>query len=256
MSLYRLVARRAPQLRALAGRHFDPALRNAPPQAPAHLHRPRRQISNPSTSIISTPLSPPPNSAGCSPGSAGLLPPTPIFLQLLELRSRRPPRFPRMLYADQKTYLVELLMKQDQMSMAASIESRVPFLDHAVRRVRRRRSRQSHETSRRRRQIHSQESRRRSAAARNRLSQEDGLSHAAAPVAAAIRAPSALFELLRAHGRPAGRLHRSSPARSTCSTATGAACEDATDRIWRLLNLQFWGDMFSYRQTREPLEKG
>lgn len=36
----------------------------------------------------------------------------------------------RMLYADQKTYLVELLMKQDQMSMASSIESRVPFLDH------------------------------------------------------------------------------------------------------------------------------
>ena len=36
----------------------------------------------------------------------------------------------RTLYADQKTYLVELLMKQDQMSMAASIESRVPFLDH------------------------------------------------------------------------------------------------------------------------------
>jgi asparagine synthase (glutamine-hydrolysing) len=36
----------------------------------------------------------------------------------------------RMLYTDQKTYLVELLMKQDQMSMATSIESRVPFLDH------------------------------------------------------------------------------------------------------------------------------
>ena len=36
----------------------------------------------------------------------------------------------RMLYTDSKTYLVELLMKQDQMSMAASIESRVPFLDH------------------------------------------------------------------------------------------------------------------------------
>ena len=31
-----------------------------------------------------------------------------------------------------KTYLVELLMKQDQMSMAASIESRVPFLDHKL----------------------------------------------------------------------------------------------------------------------------
>jgi asparagine synthase (glutamine-hydrolysing) len=38
----------------------------------------------------------------------------------------------RMLYADQKTYLVELLMKQDQMSMAASIESRVPLLDHEL----------------------------------------------------------------------------------------------------------------------------
>ena len=36
----------------------------------------------------------------------------------------------RLLYADVKTYLHELLMKQDQMSMAASIESRVPFLDH------------------------------------------------------------------------------------------------------------------------------
>jgi asparagine synthase (glutamine-hydrolysing) len=38
----------------------------------------------------------------------------------------------RMLYADMKTYLHELLMKQDQMSMAASIESRVPFLDHKL----------------------------------------------------------------------------------------------------------------------------
>ncbi|MEP7351657.1 MAG: asparagine synthase (glutamine-hydrolyzing) [Acidobacteriota bacterium] len=36
----------------------------------------------------------------------------------------------QLLYADQKTYLAELLMKQDQMSMATSIESRVPFLDH------------------------------------------------------------------------------------------------------------------------------
>jgi len=35
----------------------------------------------------------------------------------------------RMSHADLQTYLHELLMKQDQMSMAASIESRVPFLD-------------------------------------------------------------------------------------------------------------------------------
>ena len=38
----------------------------------------------------------------------------------------------QLLYVDMKTYLHELLMKQDQMSMAASIESRVPFLDHKL----------------------------------------------------------------------------------------------------------------------------
>jgi asparagine synthase (glutamine-hydrolysing) len=38
----------------------------------------------------------------------------------------------RMLYTDINSYLIELLMKQDQMSMAASIESRVPFLDHLL----------------------------------------------------------------------------------------------------------------------------
>jgi asparagine synthase (glutamine-hydrolysing) len=35
----------------------------------------------------------------------------------------------RLTRVDLQTYLLELLMKQDQMSMAASIESRVPFLD-------------------------------------------------------------------------------------------------------------------------------
>jgi asparagine synthase (glutamine-hydrolysing) len=38
----------------------------------------------------------------------------------------------KLLYSDIKTYLHELLMKQDRMSMAASIESRVPFLDHRL----------------------------------------------------------------------------------------------------------------------------
>ena len=38
----------------------------------------------------------------------------------------------QMLYTDVKMYLLELLMKQDQMSMAASLESRVPFLDHML----------------------------------------------------------------------------------------------------------------------------
>ncbi|MGH9824618.1 MAG: asparagine synthase (glutamine-hydrolyzing) [Blastocatellia bacterium] len=38
----------------------------------------------------------------------------------------------QLLAADLGIYLHELLMKQDQMSMAASIESRVPFLDHKL----------------------------------------------------------------------------------------------------------------------------
>jgi asparagine synthase (glutamine-hydrolysing) len=38
----------------------------------------------------------------------------------------------RMLYVDVKTNLVELLMKQDRMTMATSLESRVPFLDHRL----------------------------------------------------------------------------------------------------------------------------
>jgi asparagine synthase (glutamine-hydrolysing) len=38
----------------------------------------------------------------------------------------------RLLYSDINSYLIELLMKQDQMSMAASVESRVPFLDHVL----------------------------------------------------------------------------------------------------------------------------
>ncbi len=42
------------------------------------------------------------------------------------------PMLQRLLYTDIKTYLLELLMKQDNMSMAASIESRVPFLDHVL----------------------------------------------------------------------------------------------------------------------------
>jgi asparagine synthase (glutamine-hydrolysing) len=52
-------------------------------------------------------------------------------LEWLDRASGRP-WLERVLYADLKTYLVELLMKQDQMSMAASIESRVPFLDHRL----------------------------------------------------------------------------------------------------------------------------
>src|SRR5262249_11214612 len=47
-------------------------------------------------------------------------------------RVRGRPLLSQLLYADVKTYLHELLMKQDQMSMASSVESRVPFLDHPL----------------------------------------------------------------------------------------------------------------------------
>lgn len=48
------------------------------------------------------------------------------------LREKKTSFLNKILYLDLKTYLVELLMKQDKMSMAASIESRVPFLDPKI----------------------------------------------------------------------------------------------------------------------------
>ena len=92
------------------------------------------------------------------------------------------PLLPRMLYADQKTYLVQLLMKQDRMSMACSIESRVPFLDHQFLEfamtvpagLKIRGKTQKYVLKK---------GRGGSASRRNRPSQEDGVPHAAAPVA-------------------------------------------------------------------------
>ena len=147
----------------------------------------------------------------------------------------------RMLYADQKTYLVELLMKQDQMSMAASIESRVPFLDHpfvefATRVPDHLKLRGADG------QVHREESRRRSGAARNHLPQEDGISHADAPVAAGPPG-GALIRVAAYPEWPPARLRRSHRARRSAGPHQRGV-EDATDRIWRLLNLQIWGEIF------------
>jgi asparagine synthase (glutamine-hydrolysing) len=49
-----------------------------------------------------------------------------------QLKSGEGTLLDRMSHLDLQTYLRELLMKQDQMSMAASIESRVPFLDDDI----------------------------------------------------------------------------------------------------------------------------
>ncbi|MGH9348988.1 MAG: asparagine synthase (glutamine-hydrolyzing) [Vicinamibacterales bacterium] len=69
---------------------------------------PSLEYYGPSASLPSTPLGAGPSTSG----GAGVL--------------------DRLLYTDVKTYLPELLMKQDQMSMSMSIESRVPFLDHEL----------------------------------------------------------------------------------------------------------------------------
>jgi len=51
---------------------------------------------------------------------------------LCEVSSRGVDALQRLLYLDQKTYLVSLLDRQDKMSMGASIEARVPYLDYRI----------------------------------------------------------------------------------------------------------------------------
>jgi len=151
------------------------------------------------------------------------------------------PILDRMLYSDQKTYLVELLMKQDQMSMACSIESRVPLLDHefvefAMRVPARMKIRGSEQKYILKKAV------------------EDLLPHEivyrkkmgfptpirawlqdaeAAPLLAGLSSPKSFL---------AAYLDTNEIARLTARHQSGA--EDATERLWRLLNLQVWGDMF------------
>jgi asparagine synthase (glutamine-hydrolysing) len=151
------------------------------------------------------------------------------------------PILPRLLFADQKTYLVELLMKQDQMSMACSIESRVPFLDHkfvefagSVPPHMKLRGKQGKYIMKKavedlipREIIYRKKMgfptpitawllREEAGTIRDYLRDPDGL-------LAAYVDPAYLDELLDKHDR---------------------GVHDATDRIWRLLNLQVWGDMY------------
>jgi asparagine synthase (glutamine-hydrolysing) len=147
----------------------------------------------------------------------------------------------RMLYADQKTYLVELLMKQDRMSMATSIESRVPLLDHEF-----------VEFSTRvpdRMKL-------RGATGKYifKKAVEDVLPHDIlyrkkmgfpTPLRAWLRAPEAsgLLAMLRSRDGLLDSLLDARAVDDLLERHTGGI-EDATDRIWRLLNLQLWGDIF------------
>ena len=148
----------------------------------------------------------------------------------------------RMLYADQKTYLVELLMKQDQMSMAASIESRVPFLDHTFVEFAARIPDRLKIRGRTQKYI-LKRSRGGSAAARHHSPQEDGLSHALARMAARSARRAALRRLAFA-AMDCWRLTLDLREVDALIDRHRSGLEDATDRIWRLLNLQLWGDLF------------
>jgi asparagine synthase (glutamine-hydrolysing) len=147
----------------------------------------------------------------------------------------------RTLYADQKTYLVELLMKQDQMSMAASIESRVPFLDHTFvefaaqipDRLKVRGRTQKHILK-----AAVSDLLPRGIVYRKKMGFPTPLAQwlrdpRAEPLYARLRSPEGLLAAHLDLGQVDALIHRHRSGQ-----------EDATDRIWRLLNLQLWGDLF------------
>jgi asparagine synthase (glutamine-hydrolysing) len=147
----------------------------------------------------------------------------------------------RMLYADQRTYLIELLMKQDQMSMACSIESRVPFLDHLLVEFAAKvpdEMKLGHGTGK---YILKR-------AVENLLPREIIFRKKMGfptPLRQWLMDPRAtrLMSLLRDRGGILG-VYVDSAYLDRLLALHQNGQEDATDRIWRLLNLQIWGDLF------------
>ena len=162
------------------------------------------------------------------------------FRRYWDARPDLPP-LARLLFADQKTYLVELLMKQDQMSMATSIESRVPFLDHEFVEF--------------------------SARVPGHMKLRNGEGKYILKKAIEGLLPSGIiYRRKMGFPTPLRQWLMDSRARHLIgilrekdgllasyvdSTALESLLarhlsghEDATDRIWRLLNLQLWGDIF------------
>ena len=153
------------------------------------------------------------------------------------------PLLGRMLYADQKTYLVELLMKQDQMSMACSIESRVPLLDHTLVEFAARIPESL--------KLHNGESKYifkkavedllpRSIVYRTKMGFPT-------PLKSWLREDRAkpLYDLLR---KPDTLLAEFCDRRALDELIGGhlGGSIDATDRLWRLLNFQIWGEIFLF----------
>ncbi|MGH9632314.1 MAG: asparagine synthase (glutamine-hydrolyzing) [Bryobacteraceae bacterium] len=150
------------------------------------------------------------------------------------------PQLQRLLYADQKTYLVELLMKQDQMSMACSIESRVPLLDHTFVEFAA--------------GVPPNLKLRGAGKYIFKKAVEDILPHEIiyrrkmgfpTPLRQWFREERAqpLYDLLR---DPAGLIaeYVNPAALEELIRSQQEGRQDCTDRLWRLLNLQIWGDVF------------
>lgn len=153
----------------------------------------------------------------------------------------------RMLYADQKTYLVQLLMKQDRMSMACSIESRVPFLDHPFVEF----AMQAPDRLKIRGSVSKYMFKK---AVEDLLPR--GIVHRKkmgfpTPLRRWLLEPRAqtLFAKIRARD---GLLpeYLNMTAVDTLLDQHIAGRVDATDRIWRLLNLKIWGDTFLGENTQ------
>jgi asparagine synthase (glutamine-hydrolysing) len=148
---------------------------------------------------------------------------------------------PRMLFADQKTYLVELLMKQDQMSMATSIESRVPFLDHefvefSTRVPEHLKLRNGEGKYIVKKAIEG--------LVPNEIIYRKKMGFPT-PLRQWLLDPRAdgLYEILRARDGLLAQYIDAAQLDRLIGRHRGSV-EDATDRIWRLLTLQLWGDMW------------
>jgi asparagine synthase (glutamine-hydrolysing) len=162
--------------------------------------------------------------------------------------ARGGPVLSQMLYADQKTYLVELLMKQDQMSMACSLESRVPFLDHPF--------------------VEFAATVPENMKIRNgtgkyimKRAVEDLLPHEIVyrnkmgfptPLKSWLRDDRAqpLFTLLTDREGLLAEYVDLAYVEKLIERQRGGV-EDCTDRLWRLLNLQLWGDLFLRGRRQE-----
>ncbi len=147
----------------------------------------------------------------------------------------------RMLYADQKTYLVALLMKQDRMSMACSIESRVPLLDHTLV--------EFSTTIPDSLKIHGKTQKYIFKRAVADLLPHDIVHRKKMGFPTPIRSwlLDRRAEPLYAALRDKNGFLSSIVDKAALENLIGrhlSQQEDATDRLWRLLNLQLWGDLF------------